>query len=235
MGYTHRLDLFDATTATVALPRVARDLRSLLAAGSFAFPLAGPRGRGEPEIDDHAIAFNGLAPKGDYESLLVTPDESRVFVKTGSARATRRPYDLAVTVTFALFRWHAGEHAGVASDGSLADWAPATQLIVRELGYPVDPYFVLRREVVQYRVAGVDLWVEKHDRTEEPRLERVLELLDLVHYPNYAPPGTPAAALALQLPRPLAPGAISRVHAPGTLPPDATPLSDTLTGVYVRP
>ncbi len=237
MGYTHYLTIYDEGAAARVLPDVARDLRSLLGRRVFDFPLAGPDGRGEPEITDEFIAFNGAAPEQDYETCLLDPADPNPFVKTGPDFASRRPYDLAVMTALALWRWHAGEALAVDSDGYLAQWAPATDLVVRELGYPVDPYFVLERAFGVWRVGGLRLWVEEPASPNKEALagirERLLQLPEEIRDPAYAPAGSLAHALAPVVPERLEERAVRRVgEAPG-LPPGAVLLAPELGDLYL--
>jgi hypothetical protein len=149
MGYTHYWYVKNMWAVEQALPQVARDLKRLLPQLP---PLAGWDGTGAPTIDDREIAFNGVEPD-DYESFSLvsspegyTPTEKGLF---GFCKTERRPYDLAVQVALVLLKWHseaiAPDAVEVASDGNLADWRRACQ-VVESLGYPVDPVWALGRK-----------------------------------------------------------------------------------------
>lgn len=89
-----------------------------------------------------------------------TQDGLFAFCKT-----RRNPYDQAVQVALGLTRWHAEKAVEVRSDGTITEWKAACQLIVRELGYPVDPFFVLGRSLVEVADAqGQRFFVEQSRR-----------------------------------------------------------------------
>jgi len=132
----------------------ARHRRRLPAAPAPPPPLAGSLGQGKAKIGPKELVFNGPEPE-DYESFVLSArledyDQTKqglfAFCKT-----ERRPYDRAVQVALTLLRWHAGEAVRVTSDGVLLDWQAAVGLVEKELGYPVDPFFVLERELVEVR------------------------------------------------------------------------------------
>lgn len=151
MGYTHywRYKSSGIRTLEGATEMVARDLAVLLPALP---PLAGPGGDGDPILYQDIIAFNGPRPH-DYESFYFSPgdpddldgDGFFGFTKTGPSYEGRCPYDLAVMVALTLLCWHAPNDIKVSSDGNLMAWEPATRLVAKKLGYPVDPFYVLER------------------------------------------------------------------------------------------
>lgn len=143
MGYTHYWTVKDMNKLEGALPQIAADLGAIQ---PHLPPLAGPMGEGEPEIGRRGIYFNGVSPE-DCESFVLnarhgdympTQDGLFAFCKT-----RRNPYDLAVQVALVLTRWHAEKAVEVRSDGTIMEWEKACRLVEQELGYPVDPYFVL--------------------------------------------------------------------------------------------
>lgn len=80
-------------------------------------------------------------------------------------KTQHRPYDLAVQVALVLTRWHVGPPVWVNSDGAVVEWKEACQLVERELGYPVDPFFVLERSLVEVADAqGQRFFVEQNRR-----------------------------------------------------------------------
>jgi len=149
MGYTHYWYVKDVRVVELALPMVANDLRRILPQLP---PLAGWDGAGAPTIEDWEIAFNGVRPN-DYETFFLAPaPEAHTETERGLfgfCKTGRRPYDLAVQVALLLLKWHgeaiAPDAVRLASDGDLADWDRACQ-IVEGLGYPVDPVWALGRD-----------------------------------------------------------------------------------------
>lgn len=151
MGYTHYWYVQDLALLKTRLPAIAADFQRLL---PHLPPLAGSLGQGKAKIGPKELVFNGPEPE-DYESFVLSArledyDQTKqglfAFCKT-----ERRPYDRAVQVALTLLRWHAGEAVRVTSDGGLLDWQAAVGLVEKELGYPVDPFFVLERELVEVR------------------------------------------------------------------------------------
>ena len=186
MGYTHYATVleFEKNRARYAdaLRRVTADFTRL--APAFPFPLAGPNGTGLPELGPE-LAFNGLAPYDDYESFyLPTPEAVDasphlrpdphlfLFTKTGLDRTSRRPYDLAVMVALVLLKWHLGEGVRIGSDGNLLAWQPATDFVLRNLGYPVDPFFVLDR--LLFRAGPVQVEASRHGPDPRNQVRKTL-------------------------------------------------------------
>jgi hypothetical protein len=108
-------------------------------------PLAGPLGEGEPVFGPSEVAFNGPRPE-DYEGFAfpgllegkpflssLHPGHHYGFCKTG-----RRPYDLAVQAFLLVAKAHLGEYLALSSDGAMADWAEAADLVEAVLGLLVD-------------------------------------------------------------------------------------------------
>lgn len=150
MGYTHYWEIKPENLALVRnqMPYLVADFRRLLPKLP---PLASSDGRGEPLLTAEEVVFNGVAPE-DYESFHFPPREGGYITEKGflfsACKTGQRPYDLAVTAFLTLARWHLGEAFDVSSDGEVGDWVPATSLVERELGYPVDPFWVLNRRVL---------------------------------------------------------------------------------------
>jgi hypothetical protein len=143
MGYTHYWTVRDLDRLEQALPQVAADLGALRPQLPH---LAGPMGEGEAKVGPQGLYFNGASPE-DCESFILDARRSN-YVPTadglfGFCKTRRLPYDLAVKAALTLARWHAGKAVEVRSDGTVAEWADACRLVERELGYPVDPFFVL--------------------------------------------------------------------------------------------
>ena len=182
MGYTHYwyLDKKSLPLVEKALPRVVQDFKALL---PYLPPLADPMGEGKPVLEPHFLAFNGQAPE-DYEAFtfpdLTTESETRPGYLFDFCKTEHRPYDLAVVAALTLLRWHLGSAIVVESDGSLEDFAKGTELVVRVLGYPVDPFFVLGRElVVALDRQRRPLVVEVHPGQEKRELAHLAELAPL--------------------------------------------------------
>ncbi|RIH81282.1 hypothetical protein [Calidithermus roseus] len=136
-----------------ALPAVARDLAALR---PYLPPLQG-RGRGEEAVlQPDLVYFNGLEP-ADYEDFVLTPrdhtEDGRIFGFCKTGFVEQRPYGRAVMAALALLKWHCPE-AAVNSDLLVADWDEPCRLVVRQLGYPVDPFWVLEREAWRLRDGG---------------------------------------------------------------------------------
>lgn len=156
MSYGHgwRIREGDFPALRDALPWIAKDLKALI---PHLPPLARPDGSGAPLLFQTIVAFNGVAPLGNYEAFSLTASseghertaDGSLFgwCKTGPHLAQARPYDLAVQVALTLARWHVGEAFEVNTDGNLLLWERATQLVTQHLGYPVDPFYVLDKEV----------------------------------------------------------------------------------------
>lgn len=136
-----------------ALPAVARDLEALL---GVLPPLQG-RGPGEgPVLQPGLVRFNGVEPGGVYEDFVLTPrgytEDGRILGDCKTGFVEQRPYGRAVMAALALLKWHCPE-AEVNSDLPAADWDEPCRLVVRGLGYPVDPFWVLEREAWRLRDA----------------------------------------------------------------------------------
>jgi len=154
MGYCHYWRLFEGGIEAwkEREPQVIGDFMALL---PHLPPLAGSDGTGRPELGE-VVAFNGRAPKEDYESFVFPyvdekaarariASEGYVFgsVKTGFTRSEARPYDLAVRAFLILARLHMGRVLEVSTDGWLEDWVLAARLVEEVLALPVDLYQVL--------------------------------------------------------------------------------------------
>jgi len=139
MGYSHNVRIKEKhyPKALWAIPLVARDLHRLHRDRVLP-PLAGPLGHGRPEFGDAEIAFNGVGSQAAETCYLGPTDpfpgesERFYFTKTG-----REPYDLAVMAAYALWWWHSGKSIEVGSDGQLADWEPALEMLEIEFGYVI--------------------------------------------------------------------------------------------------
>lgn len=146
MGYTHYWTVRDLDGLEQSLPQIAADLEALRPQLP---PLAGPMGEGEASIGPRGLYLNGISPE-DCESFILDARRSN-YIHTSSGlfgfcKTRRLPYDLAVQVALTLARWHAERAMEVRSDGTVAEWENACRLVERELGYPVDPFFVLEKE-----------------------------------------------------------------------------------------
>lgn len=152
MGYTHYWWIKPQVLRLVRkrMPELVADFRRLLSVPGFP-RLASFDGRGEPVLGPERVDFNGVAPE-DYESFNFPPEEGGYVTEEGflfsACKTAKKPYDLAVTAFLTLARWHLGDAIHVSSDGGIEDWAPATSLVERELGYPVDPFWVLRHRIL---------------------------------------------------------------------------------------
>lgn len=143
MGYGHawHIPLKSLPLVQERLSAILEDFRRLL---PHLPPLAGPSGEGEPVFSPSEVAFNGPRPE-DYEGFAfpgllegepfpsLRPGHHYGFCKTG-----RRPYDLAVQAFLLVAKAHLGEHLALSSDGAMADWAEAADLVEAVLGFPVD-------------------------------------------------------------------------------------------------
>jgi hypothetical protein len=206
MGYTHYWYVKNTRAVEQALPLVAGDLRQLLPQLP---PLAGWDGQGEPTLEAQEIAFNGVEPD-DYETfrLEARPEGYRQTERGlfGFCKTERHPYDLAVQVALVLLKWHsegvAPDAVEVDSDGNLVEWGEACRL-VEGLGYPVDPIWVLGREVWQVKdQAGKSFYIERSAQSsQDPKkwLESLYRLGIIPFSPPYSlhgpltgfPPGKP--------------------------------------------
>ncbi|MER3448005.1 MAG: hypothetical protein C4291_14780, partial [Candidatus Dadabacteria bacterium] len=144
-------------------------------------------GGGEPVLEEEMIAFNGCFPK-DCESFVLSVDEREGFCKTD-----RLPYDLAVQVALILLKFH-GEEAGhevrLDSDGNLMDWQKACALVEAELGYPVDPFWALGREIRVVEAASGLFYLE-WPKEKELKPEKISWWLAQLHQREllpFAPP-----------------------------------------------
>jgi hypothetical protein len=75
---------------------------------------------GPPQMDDIAIAFNGIGDDAYETMYLARSGNSRNFCKTDE-----RPYDRAVVVLLILAEHFAPNCFMPSSDGGIADWQPA--------------------------------------------------------------------------------------------------------------
>lgn len=192
MGYTHYWYVHDLNAVKAALPLVAADLKSLLPQ----LPrLAGPDGQGEPVLEAGKVAFNGPRPE-DYETFAIDL-EAEAYLETekglfSCCKTEYRPYDLAVQVALLLFRFHAEAIAPEAvrlnSDGNLLDWKQACRLVERSLGYPVDPFWALDREVQQVVAQSGEVFYVEHSRHDKRPLDEWLVQLHRHRLIPFAPP-----------------------------------------------
>lgn len=156
MGYAHSWYLDERRMAKVrrALPLIVADFKKFL---PHLPPLAGPRGKGEAELGEGWVAFNGPEPesfegfffpdRGPYGlPPLVNPPWRFSFCKTGG-----QPYDLAVQVFLLLAKLRLGKAMRLSSDYPLADWAHAGELVEGVLGAPLDLPSLLGRTLVLFR------------------------------------------------------------------------------------
>ncbi len=156
MGDAHSVTIPEETyeAALAAIPKVARDLRRLRESGALP-PLAGRHGDGEPEFEDHRIAFNGVRPH-HAETCYLGPTEPApgstkryLFTKTA-----HRPYDLAVMAAYALWWHHSNGSVLIGSNGSLEDRVPALELLEVELGYVIDVRDLFELSYTRLRFEG---------------------------------------------------------------------------------
>lgn len=183
MGYAHHWRIKQPQTLAQAMPAIAADLKQLL---PHLPPLAGSLGTGKPEISGELIAFNGVAPDGDYESFVLDPfepvpewrkDEGHFdFCKTG-----RRPYNLAVTVTLLLARHHAGDAIMVSSDGFLPEWLPAARLIRKHLGYPISVFWALNRTPLIFRDRDGRTFFYEQENAQDMKFSNIHRHLNELH------------------------------------------------------
>ncbi len=100
--------------------------------------LAGNQGKGEAEITDQRIRFNGPEKCG-RQTFLFDPREGMKFDNCqglfNSCSTGRHPYDLAVTACLLAAKYHFGARIRIETDGETKDWADAARIIAEELGY----------------------------------------------------------------------------------------------------
>jgi hypothetical protein len=166
MGYTHYWYLREDVHRTLEVSTISEDLKALL---PHLPPLAGPLGKGLPVIGAE-IAFNGPEPD-DYESFIFPgdfyPSEVRQGWSFACCKTEHRPYDRAVQVTLLLAKLHLGEAIRLSTDGTLAEWVEAAQLIERHLLLPVDLYWALGYRLWDAQdVGGRRFLVEARDEEE---------------------------------------------------------------------
>jgi len=130
-----------------------------------------------PDWEDEWI-LKGLKEEGYTDSC----------VKTGFLRPSALPYDLAVRAFLVVARAHLGEDLRVSTDGFLADWALAANLVERELGLYVDVYELLGRRLFLVEAGGGERFLYEGksleklkealegEPSEEPRVEAKEEL-----------------------------------------------------------
>jgi hypothetical protein len=138
MGYTHywyRKPEIPAETFARIRDDFARLLPELAQRG---VRLGDAWGKGQPVVNDEAIAFNGAKPE-DYESFYLEPHSQERRDERGLCfafcKTARRPYDLAVTACLIVFRHHIQGEGEVHTDGMDAEWSAARDLCQRVLGY----------------------------------------------------------------------------------------------------
>ncbi|MDM7324095.1 MAG: hypothetical protein P3W93_003700 [Thermus sp.] len=166
------------------MPTIVGDFRKLL---GYLPPLAGPSGKGTPLLGPEEIRFNGRVPD-DYETFHfpgnLRVEEGWTF---GAVKTGHRPYDLAVVAVLTIAKFYLGTDLRVLSDGSLQDVAPGVALVERILGYPVDPFYLLGREILSLQDGeGKTFFVEAGIHKDR---EEVLEWLqDVLDYQRFFGP-----------------------------------------------
>ena len=140
MGYTHyfyRPVTLDAAKFKAAV----EDFKKLLPnIGDRKIGLAGWNGKGEPEITEDRIRFNGMERNGHetfhipvvYGERDLHPEDP---LKFSFCKTAQKPYDLGVTACLVIFKHHFGKDFKVSSDGDLGDWKSAIDLVGEVLGY----------------------------------------------------------------------------------------------------
>ena len=149
MGFTHYF------TRPLRLPKakfeaVGKDTAVILdRIKKSGIKIAGPDGKGSPEITSDRIAFNGTS-KGDlgHESFvlerksMLCPWERDAGQKEKFAfcKTAHKPYDLAVCSALIVAKHHLGDSITVSSDGDMTkdEWLPAVKLVKETLGYGGD-------------------------------------------------------------------------------------------------
>lgn len=98
------------------------------------FVLCNGNGKGNPEITDTIICFNGDASTENdfetfslklfesprYEKINETKDDVFIFCKTA-----RQPYDIAVCLSLMVIKHHLGSDFRISSDGNFEEWNEA--------------------------------------------------------------------------------------------------------------
>jgi hypothetical protein len=182
MGYTHYWYLKDIEAWKKYRKEIVSDFLALV---PHLPPLAGPLGEGEPMFGE-TVDFNGPAPKDDYESFNFPflnekrareelEEEGKVF---GCCKTDRRPYDLAVTAFLLVAQFHLGERLELRSDGDLADWAAASNLVEGVLALPVDLYEVLGARLWLVEAGGKPFLYESGRENSPQKLEGWLKELE---------------------------------------------------------
>uniref|UniRef100_A0A7C5RF28 Uncharacterized protein n=1 Tax=Thermus caliditerrae TaxID=1330700 RepID=A0A7C5RF28_9DEIN len=140
MGYTHywKIPAKSLPLVQKRLPVIVEDFKRFL---PHLPPLAGPLGEGEPVFGPSEVAFNGPVPD-DYETFRFPGLlEGKPFLigayHFAFCKTERRPYDLAVQVFLLVAKLHLGKRLLLSSDGDLADWAAAADLVEGMAKLPV--------------------------------------------------------------------------------------------------
>ena len=133
MGYTHYWQATAVEPDREAYGRTLLDAKLIVEeAINQGIRLAGPNGKGEPELTEGRIRLNGVAPDEHHESFRFNPvPEGFSFCKT---RETVRPYDAVVTAILIRAKVHYGNAIEVSSDGDWVEWERGVQLVKDALG-----------------------------------------------------------------------------------------------------
>lgn len=96
------------------------------------FILGGAIGKGNPEITDSVVCFNGdAATNNNFETFAIQLFETGHYYKIeeqekevfGFCKTARRPYDIAVCISLMVIKHHLGSDFRISTDGDLDDWS----------------------------------------------------------------------------------------------------------------
>jgi hypothetical protein len=125
MGYTHYWNSTGLFPGHFEL--AVKDIKELIKIAGV--KIAGGDGSGKPVINADEITFNGKDPES-YETFGITPEPIRFdFCKTGV-----RPYDIVVAGALVILKHHCGDSFNVSSDGDMADFQDAIELVTKVIG-----------------------------------------------------------------------------------------------------
>jgi hypothetical protein len=163
MGYCHYWEI-EQEIGRESFSRIIADVeRIILTLDDMGVRLAGPLGKGLPEMDAAHIAFNGLWDCGhgtllkhrtcdgncSYETFPVVRtcneiDKVQHGRSSDSCKTGFRPCDLAVQCVLLIAKHHLKDRIQVWSGGSDYHWNDARLLCYVQLSYPLNQYRIDR-------------------------------------------------------------------------------------------
>ena len=137
MGWTHSWQR-DIELDDTAFAAAVRDCQAALPVSGV--ELGGFEGMGCPILDPDHIVFNGGVSGScePFEIRRVEFDRRGRSRTWGFCKTEHLPYDLCVQMALIVLHHHLGSAIQVGSDGSIADWQQAIDLVQKELGYGAD-------------------------------------------------------------------------------------------------